>query len=58
MTKDKMSNLGFTEVNSFKSENDKKKEMFRKLVEIDKLAERNIISMRGEKAYDNNLYHV
>lgn len=34
--------------------------MFRKLVEIDKMAERNIYRMRGEKGEDrdNNLYQV
>ena len=58
MTKDKVENLGYTEVNSYDNEVQKKKEMFRKLVEIDKMAERNIIRMRGKTAHDNNLYQV
>ena len=59
MNKDKVENLGFTEVNSYDNEVEKKRELFRKLVEVDKMAERNIIRMRGdEKPYDNNLYNV
>ena len=58
MQKDKVENLGFTQVNSYENEIDKKREMFRKLVEIDKMAERNIIRMRGKEPHDNNLYNV
>ena len=59
MNKDKVENLGFTEVNSYDNEVEKKRELFRKLVEVDKMAERNIIRMRGDdKPYDNNLYNV
>ena len=59
MNKDKVENLGFTEVNSYDNEVEKKRELFRKLVEVDKMAERNIIRMRGdEKPYDNKLYNV
>ena len=56
MNKEKVENLGFNEVNSFETEVQKKREMFKKLVEIDKLAERNILRMRGVKEFDNNLY--
>ena len=59
MGRDKVENLGFTAVNSYDNEVDKKRELFRKLVEVDKMAERNIVRMRGnEKPYDNNLYQV
>ena len=36
----------------------RKRELFRKLVEIDKMAERNINRMQGKGEIDNNLYHV
>ena len=59
MTKDKIENLGFTEINTYENELQKKKELYKKLVEIDKMAERNILRMRGRKDdFDNNLYHV
>ena len=58
MQKEKLENLGFNRVNSYDNEIDKKKEMFRKLVEIDKMAERNITRMRGDSEIDNNLYQV
>ena len=58
MTKDKVENLGYTKINSYDNEMAKKKELYQKLVRIDKLAERNILTMRGEDAYDNNLYQV
>jgi hypothetical protein len=32
--------------------------LFKKLVEIDKMAERNIHRMRGKEKVDNNLYNV
>ena len=32
--------------------------MFKKLVEIDKIAERNIFRMKGKEPRDNNLYQV
>ena len=56
MAKDSVENLGYNSINSYDNEMQKKKEMFRRLVEIDKMAERNIKRMRGEKEYDNNLY--
>ena len=56
MQKDKIENLGFTAVNSHENEIEKKRELFKKLVEIDKMAERNIIRMRGQEPPDNNLY--
>ena len=58
MTKDKVENLGFSQMNAWESEEQKKKELYRKLVEIDKMAERNILRMRGQEVLDNNLYHV
>ena len=58
MAKDKVENLGFSEVNSYDNEVQKKKELFKKLVEVDKMAERNILKMRGKKEFDNNLYQV
>ena len=59
MSKDKIENLGFNEINTYDNELQKKKELYKKLVEIDKMAERNILRMRGrEDDYDNNLYHV
>ena len=37
----------------------RKRDLFRKLVEIDKMAERNLQRMRDPKIeIDNNLYHV
>ena len=48
MGKEKVRNLGFSEVNSYENELQKKKELFKKLVEVDKMAERNILNMRGE----------
>ena len=47
MGQEKIKNLGFTEVNTWDSEEVKKKELYKKLVEIDKMAERNIMRMRG-----------
>ena len=58
MNRESVQNLGFTEVNSYDNEIQKKKELFKKLVEVDKMAERNILRMRGKKDHDNNLYHV
>ena len=59
MSRDKVENLGFTAVNSYDNEVDKKRELFKKLVEVDKMAERNIVRMRGnDKKWDNNLYEV
>ena len=59
MSKDKIENLGFNQINTYDNELQKKKELYKKLVEIDKMAERNILRMRGrEDDYDNNLYHV
>ena len=59
MTKDKVENLGFNQVNTYDNEYQKKKELFKKLVEIDKMSERNILRMRGRKEeFDNNLYQV
>ena len=58
MGKEKITNLGYTKVNSYDNELQKKKELYRKLVEVDKMAERNILRMRGEKEIDNNLYSV
>jgi len=48
MTKDKVENLGFSQMNTWESEEQKKKELYRKLVELDKMAERNILRMRGQ----------
>jgi hypothetical protein len=58
MGKEKIENLGFTQVNTWDSEESKKKELYKKLIEIDKMAERNIMRMRGQDKFDNNLYHV
>jgi hypothetical protein len=63
MGKEKIENLGFDEVNSFENEEQRKRNLFRKLVEIDKMAERNIYKMRGETGVDgqpkdNNMYNV
>ena len=59
MTKDKVENLGFNQVNTYDNEFHKKKELYKKLVEIDKMSERNILRMRGRKDdFDNNLYQV
>jgi hypothetical protein len=48
MGKDKIENLGYTPVNSYENEEQRKKDLFRKLVEIDKMAERNIYRMQGK----------
>jgi len=58
MGKEKIENLGFSEVNSLDTEEQRKKALFRKLCEIDKMAERNIHRMRGKDDFDNNLYQV
>lgn len=47
MGKDKIENLGYSEMNTWENEEHKKKELYRKLVEMDKMAERNIMRMRG-----------
>ena len=47
MREDKIENLGYTEVNSYSNEVNKKKEMYKKLVDINKLSEKNILRMRG-----------
>ena len=59
MGKDKIENLGFTEMNSIETEEERKKALFKKLCEIDKMAERNLHRMRAPQSeIDNNLYHV
>ena len=58
MGKEKIENLGFSEVNSLDTEEQRKKALFKKLCEIDKMAERNIHRMRGKEDFDNNLYQV
>ena len=75
MGKEKIENLGFDEVNSWDTEEkvsknvkipknvsllwQRKRDLFRKLVEIDKMAERNLHRMKEpESEIDNNLYHV
>jgi hypothetical protein len=45
MGKEKIENLGYTASNSYENEESRKKDLFRKLVEIDKMAERNIYRM-------------
>jgi hypothetical protein len=47
MGKEKIENLGFSHINTWESEEHKKQELYKKLVEIDKMAERNIMRMRG-----------
>jgi len=56
MGKEKIENLGFSDVNTIETEEERKKALFRKLCEIDKMAERNIYRMRGQDNLDNNLY--
>lgn len=59
MGKEKIENLGYTAANSYENEEQRKRDLFRKLVEIDKMAERNIYRMQGKgDKIDNNLYHV
>ena len=58
MGKEKIENLGFTEMNSIETEEQRKRALFKKLCEIDKMAERNIYRMRGRDDLDNNLYQV
>ena len=45
MGKEKMENLGYTAVNTYENEEARKRDLFRKLVEMDKMAERNIYRM-------------
>ena len=47
MGEEKVQNLGYTKVNSYDNELQKKRDLFKKLVEVDKMAERNILRMRG-----------
>lgn len=56
MGKEKIENLGFSEVNSWDNEEKRKRDLFRKLCEIDKMAERNIYRMSRNEEIDNNLY--
>jgi hypothetical protein len=57
MGKEKIENLGYTAVNTYENEEQRKRDMFRKLVEMDKMAERNIYRMQGKASnVDNNLY--
>jgi hypothetical protein len=57
MGKEKIENLGYTAVNTYENEEQRKRDMFRKLVEMDKMAERNIYRMQGKSSnVDNNLY--
>ena len=60
MGKEKIENLGYGEVNTWENVEQRKHNLFRKLVEIDKMAERNIHRMRGDESeqMDNNLYQV
>lgn len=58
MGKEKIENLGFNEVNNWDTEEQKKKDLFKRLVEIDKMSHRNILRMRGNDEHDNNLYNV
>lgn len=59
MGKEKIENLGYTAVNTYENEEARKRDLFRKLVEMDKMAERNIYRMQGKpNNIDNNLYHV
>jgi hypothetical protein len=58
MGKEKIENLGYTMANTYENEEQRKRDLFRKLVEIDKMAERNIYRMQGRDNVDNNLYHV
>lgn len=58
MGKEKIENLGFGEINSMDTEEQRKLALFKKLCEIDKMAERNIYRMRGQEDLDNNLYQV
>ncbi len=36
----------------------KKRELFRRVIEIDKMAQRNIWRMEGKRDADNNIYDV
>lgn len=45
-------------MNTWENEEDKKRDLFKRLVEIDKVAQKNIYKMRGKDEADNNLYHV
>ena len=58
MENESFENLGFTEKTSYKSEYERKKHMFAKLIEINKMADRNIYRMRGYQDVDNNIYNV
>lgn len=55
MAKEKLENLGYTAANSYENEEQRKQDLYRKLVEVDKMAERNIYRMQG-KTVDNNVY--
>ena len=58
MGKEKIENLGFSEINSIDTEEQRKRDLYKKVCEIDKMAERNIYRMRGVEDLDNNLYQV
>ena len=58
MEQESFENLGFTEDSSWNSEEQMKKDLFRKLVEVHKMADRNIYRMQGYKEVDNNIYSV
>ena len=57
MGQESIENLGFDKVNSWDNEESRKRDLFKKLCSIDKMAERNINRMRGgDPEFDNNLY--
>ena len=58
MEKESFDKLGFNQKTSWSSELEMKRDIFRKLVEIHKMSDRNIYRMQGYDYVDNNVYHV
>ncbi|CAI2385640.1 unnamed protein product [Moneuplotes crassus] len=58
MEQESFDKLGFNETTSWNTEEEMKRDLFTKLVEIHKMADRNIYRMQGYDHVDNNIYNV
>jgi hypothetical protein len=58
MQRESLETLGFNDENTWKTEKERKREMFRRLIEVQKMADRNLYRMKGIENPDNNIYHV
>ena len=58
MKPEPLENLGFTEANSYPAELQRKAELYKLAVAVDKRATNNVRRMKGLAHWDNNIYHV